>query len=129
MRDYRSRHILLAEDELINCEITTALLVGIGQIVDCAEDGVQAVELVARNQYDLILMDMQMPRMDGLAATREIRLFPNAGKVPILAVTANALVEDKMRCFTAGMNDYVSKAVNPEALFATVLKWLQKPGG
>ncbi len=123
-RDYRGRRILLAEDEPINREITTELLQYIGLVIDCAEDGSQAVELAGKNHYDLILMDMQMPRMDGLEATQTIRASANGGKVPILAVTANAFAEDKARCYAAGMNDYVAKPVNPEALFATLLKWL-----
>jgi CheY-like chemotaxis protein len=82
--------------------------------------------MASRNDYDLILMDMQMPRMDGLTATRLIRQLPGKAQVPIVAITANAFTEDKVRCIAAGMSDFVAKPVDPVALHATVLKWLAK---
>jgi signal transduction histidine kinase len=129
LRDYPTRRILLAEDEIINREVTLALLNDVWPTVDIAADGVQAVELAAVNDYDLILMDMQMPRMDGLEATRQIRQLPNRTHTPIIAMTANAFAEDKARCFDAGMNDFIAKPIEPEILFETMLKWLARPRG
>ncbi len=123
-RDYAGCRILLAEDEPINREITLMMLDDAGLVVDVAEDGLEALKLASRNSYDLILMDMQMPNMDGIDATLEIRKLPSGAKVPILAMTANAFAEDKARCFKAGMNDFITKPVKPEALFEILLKWL-----
>ena len=98
-----------------------------GLAVDTANDGVQAVNLARATAYDLILMDMQMPKLDGLAVTRQIRAIPGRQAVPILAMTANAFNEDRARCMDAGMNDFLAKPVVPEVFFATLLRWLDKP--
>ena len=124
LRDYQHCRILLVEDEMINREITLELLQDVGQSPDIAEDGLAALELAKQHEYDLILMDMQMPVMDGLEATRRIRALPNGGRVPILAMTANAFAEDRTRCFEAGINDFVAKPVQPDEMFELILKWL-----
>jgi CheY-like chemotaxis protein len=127
-RNFPGRRILLVEDEMINREVALAMLSEAGLAAEIAEDGQIAVEMVGRNDYDLILMDMQMPRMDGLTATRLIRQLPGKVQVPIVAITANAFTEDKARCIEAGMSDFVAKPVDPAQLHATVLKWLKKAG-
>ena len=93
------------------------LLEDIGLEVDLAEDGRQAVEKAGSARYDVILMDMQMPLMDGLDATRQIRKIPGCATIPILAMTANAFAENKDQCFEAGIIDFISKPVAPEVLY------------
>jgi PAS domain S-box-containing protein len=124
--DYRGTRILLAEDEPINQEVSRGLLENAGLVVELAEDGLQALELAKKNTYALILMDMQMPHLNGIEATMAIRALPAYVQTPILAMTANAFDEDRQICLDAGMNDHISKPVNPEMLYETLLKWLEK---
>ncbi|HEY1090252.1 MAG TPA: response regulator, partial [Burkholderiaceae bacterium] len=114
--------VLLAEDNLVNQEVAVALLGSTGISVDVAGDGAQAVRMAAAKSYALILMDVQMPELDGLDATRRIRASGNT--TPILAMTANAFEEERQRCLDAGMNDHVAKPVVAEQLFATIEMWL-----
>ncbi len=123
-RDYRGARILLAEDEPINQEVTLLLLEGAGLAPDLAADGGEAVRMAELNDYALILMDVQMPGMDGLAATRAIRDLPGYRDTPILAMTADAFDDNRRACLAAGMNDFVAKPVEPEHLFGKLLAWL-----
>jgi PAS domain S-box-containing protein len=118
---YAGERVLLAEDEPINAEIATLMLKEVGLVVDVATDGVQAVAKAATCAYRLILMDMQMPQMDGLEATRRIRALPAHARTPILAMTANAFNEDREHCLEAGMTDFMTKPVLLETLYSMVL--------
>ncbi|TSK08524.1 MAG: PAS domain S-box protein [Geobacter sp.] len=116
--------VLLVEDNEINRQVALELLMDTGLSVDLANNGQEALRKVAQNSYDLVLMDMQMPVMDGLEATARIRSNPAKDRLPIVAMTANALPSDRAACLAAGMNDYITKPFDPAILRATVLKWV-----
>jgi PAS domain S-box-containing protein len=124
-RDFAGTRVLLAEDDPVNREIAIAMLTNASFIVDVAENGERAVEMARGLCHDIILMDMQMPTLDGPGATRAIRSIAGCEDVPILAMTANVFVEDKARCLEAGMDDFLSKPVVPETLYDTLLYWLR----
>lgn len=114
--------VLVVEDNATNREVAAALLERMGVAVDCATDGAEAVTMVQNRTYDLVLMDMQMPTMDGVEATRTIRALGNKA-LPIVALTANAFVSDRERCLAAGMNDFIAKPVNRTKLERAIAVW------
>ncbi|MDH4285087.1 MAG: PAS domain S-box protein, partial [Gallionellaceae bacterium] len=118
--------LLLVEDDLFNQEVAQVMLMDAGMLIDCAENGEQAVEMVKQNDYALVLMDKQMPKMDGLEATRQIRKLGKGRSIPIVAMTANAFAADRQECMEAGMNDFLTKPVMPDLLYSTLYKWLSQ---
>jgi len=123
-RWHAGKRILVVDDEPVNREVARQQVEAAGLLCDEAVDGDEAVSMAAANRYAGILMDMQMPRLNGLDATRRIREIPGYGEVPIIAVTANAFAEDRARCIEAGMDDRLVKPFRPEMLFSMLGYWL-----
>ena len=125
--------ILLVEDNEVNQQVATELLESAGAIVRIANHGGEAVRILTEGEqpppFDIVFMDLQMPDMDGFTATGQLRVQPQLQGLPIIAMTAHALVEERQRCLEAGMNDHVSKPIDPDALFATLLRWAKPRQG
>jgi signal transduction histidine kinase/DNA-binding response OmpR family regulator/HPt (histidine-containing phosphotransfer) domain-containing protein/HAMP domain-containing protein len=121
----RGARVLLVEDNELNREVALGLLEDAHMAIETAENGEVAVQMVSKGAYDLVMMDMQMPVMDGIAATKAIRRNPQFKTLPIIAMTANVMVADREKCIEAGMNDHVSKPIDPDELFAALLRWIK----
>jgi CheY-like chemotaxis protein/HPt (histidine-containing phosphotransfer) domain-containing protein len=128
-QDFTGRRVLLVEDIEINRLVAMEWLASVGLEVDIAENGAEAIERLDPAHHAAVLMDLQMPVMDGLEATRRIRACPELAAVPIIAMTAHALKGDLERCLAAGMNDYVAKPVDPARLFAALARWIKPADG
>jgi len=127
-REHAGARVLLVEDNTVNQMVAGELLRGAGLQVDVADDGLQAIQKAAKQRYALILMDVQMPQLDGLQAARAIRRLPGMERVPIVAMTANAFSEDRDACLAAGMDDHITKPVMPQRMYQTLLHWLRQSG-
>ena len=124
MSAVRGARVLLVDDNDLNQQVGSELLIGAGLAVDVAENGQVALDMLGQASYDMVLMDMQMPVMDGLTATRHLRDNPAWARLPVLAMTANAMSSDRDRCLEAGMNGHLAKPIDPEELFASLLQWI-----
>jgi CheY-like chemotaxis protein len=124
MRPLHGARVLLAEDNPVNQQVACAFLDAIGLQVEVAENGLQAVEQIKQGAFDAVLMDMQMPQMDGLAATRLIRAMPGHARLPIIAMTAGAMERDIQDCLAAGMDAHVSKPIDARQLVRALLAWI-----
>ncbi len=122
----RGTRVLLVEDNELNQEVAMGLLGTADMSIDLADNGAIAVRMVGEKEYDLVLMDMQMPVMDGITATKAIRSNPRFNSLPIIAMTANAMDTDREACLQAGMNDHVGKPIDPDEMFATIMRWAKK---
>ncbi len=120
------RQVLVAEDNHINQQVARELLESFGLIVDIAEDGLEAVVKVGQKDYDLVFMDIQMPRMSGYEATQSIRAEGKFADLPIIAMTAHAMAGDRERCLSAGMNDHITKPIDPDHLLTVISDWLDE---
>ena len=129
LRRYAGQRILLVDDVDMNREVAEMLLLQTGLVVDTAENGRQAVDQARVHAYALILMDVQMPVMDGLEATRTIHALPGRESTPVLAMTANAFDDDRRACLEAGMVDFIPKPVDPDVFHKTLLKWMGRGAG
>ena len=125
MQALHGARLLLVEDNEINRQVTEGLLARVGISLSIAHDGQQAVDAVFADAFDGVLMDMQMPVMDGLEAARRIRAEAQFADLPIIAMTANAMDADREQCLEAGMNDYISKPIDPDQLYATLIRWIR----
>ncbi|MDD2760345.1 MAG: PAS domain-containing protein, partial [Methylomonas sp.] len=123
--DLNDARILLVEDNEVNRIVATELLSLTQLQIDTAENGEIALSKLKRTRYDCILMDVQMPKMDGYQTTRLLRQLPDCGDIPVIAMTANVMSADRNRCLQAGMNDFIGKPILPETLFTTLLKWIK----
>ncbi len=123
---FSGKRILVVDDDEMNREVAEMTLRVTGLLVDVAENGSQAIDMASRTTYAAILMDVQMPVLDGLMATQRIRSLPEGEKTPIIAMTANAFTEDRERCLSVGMNDVLTKPFDPDHLFRILLKWMRE---
>ena len=125
LRPIRGAHLLLVEDNEINQQVAQELLEQAGLTVDIANHGQEALQMLEDGKYDCVLMDMQMPIMDGLTATRLIRDDERFNDLPVLAMTANATLDDRARALESGMNDHIAKPINPQRLFDSLIQWVR----
>jgi PAS domain S-box-containing protein len=121
----KNAYVLLVDDNTVNQEVAVEILQDAGLRVDVANNGLEAVEMVSKNRYDGVLMDCQMPVLDGFEATRRIRQDGRFNELPIMAMTANAMAGDKEKCVECGMNDHIAKPIDVAQLFQTLAKWIK----
>ena len=118
--------VMLADDSETNQKVTELMLRAAGLSLDVAPDGAQAVEMAHETHYDLVLMDLEMPKMDGYTAARTIRSLPGYAQTPILALTAHVFPKNRQACLEAKMDDFITKPVRPATLYTVILKWLDR---